>query len=122
MEADLRDSIIRRVFSANCGSAVIYVAHELSSRRTLKIEYKIPAISDSRIFTTIGIPKSGLRSALWAIAHRAATSARDHAYQSTGQRQADMNRLLQGKLIDENPRSDAQATEDSAAAVVDPKP
>lgn len=122
MDEDLRDRIIQRVFSANCGPAVIYIAHELSARRTLKIEYKIPAVSDARIFTTVGIPKSGLRSALWAIAHRAATSARDHAYLATGQRQADMNRLLQGKLIDEHPRSDAKTAEVSAAATVNPEP
>ena len=123
MEDDIRDIIIVKVFKANCGPLVAYVAHDVSDKRTLKIEYKIPRVSDSRIFSTYGIPtRNGLKSTLWAVAHQAATSAKDHAYSASGQRRADFQQLLKGKLIDEHPRGDAQATEVSPAAAVDPEP
>ncbi len=123
MDNALRDSIIQRIFKANCGPLVDYVAHEISTARTIRIEYKIPRVSDSRIFSTYGIPtKNGLMSTMWAVSRRAATSAKDHAYRATGQRHDDLQRLLQGKLIDEHPRSDAQAPEVGPAAAVDPEP
>lgn len=122
MEDVLRDRIIQRAFTSHCGPDVVYVGQMIGRNRELSIRYKIPALSEERAFFVRGMPKNGLSDALWSVATRAGTAARRHAYHATGQARRDMKRLLQGKLIDEHPRSDAQTGEVGPAVAVDPEP
>lgn len=122
MEDDLRDRIIRRAFTSHCGPDVVYVGQTIGRNRELSIRYKIPELGEERTFFVRGVPKNGLSDALWSVATRAGTAARRHAYSATGQARRDMKQLLQGKLIDEHSRSDAQAAEVGPATAVDPEP
>lgn len=122
MDDAQRDRIIQRAFISHCGPDVVYVEQTIGRNRELSIRYRIPSLDEERSFVVRGMPKNGLSDALWSVATRAGTSARRHAYHATGEARRDMKQLLQGKLIDEHPRSNAQAAEVSPAVAVDPEP
>lgn len=96
---------MEKIFKDHCGPDVKYLSHERIFRE-IKIQYAIPSIDPERIFTIRVTPGNGLQTSIYRAMLRAADSARNHAYHATGKLAADTKQLLQGKLVDEHPRSE----------------
>lgn len=76
---------------------MLYSSHVKDSR-TLTVVYTIPALGEER-YRVVAHLRNGLAIVLMRAVRQAAHSASDHAYRATGHRDADMKRLLQGKLV-----------------------
>jgi len=112
---------VQILFKDHCGDDVQFISCERVFRE-LKISYRIPKFDAERVFLIRVTPGNGLHHSIRNAVLRAADSARNHAYRASGRMQDDLKNLLQGKLVDEHPRSDAQAAEVGATVAVDPKP
>lgn len=84
-------------FKRFCGPSVLF-DHHIKDGRTLTICYSIPAIGDER-YRVVAHLRNGLDSVLRMTVKQLGGSAFNHAYRVTGHRDADMQRLLQGKLV-----------------------
>lgn len=87
---------VKTEFERHCGAAVKYLSHDIKHHQ-LTIGYEIPSIERKRYIH--GHLSNGLDTTLRDAAHRIAKSAFDDAYVLTGQRDAEMGQLLQGKTV-----------------------
>lgn len=90
---------IKTEFTDFCGPSVLYKSH-VKEGRTLRIFYSIPAVDqdqDRRV--VVSHLRNGLETILRRTVRAMADSARNHAYHRTGHRDADMQRLLSGRVI-----------------------
>lgn len=87
---------VEQEFKRYCGPSVLF-QHHIKDGRTLTICYTIPALGDDphRVVANL---RNGLESVLRITVKQMAGSAFNHAYRATGHREADMQRLLQGRL------------------------
>lgn len=88
---------IKSEFTQFCGPSVLYKSHERRDR-TLRIVYTIPALSEDER-KVHGHLRNGLETVLRRAVRQLADSARQDAYHRTGHRDADMQRLLSGRII-----------------------
>src|SRR5882757_8936190 len=84
-------------FSRYCGPSVKFEVCQRDGR-TITIEYSIPAISTERR-RVIAHLRNGLEIVLRRVVRQMAASASADAYRATGNRDADMAKLLRGKVL-----------------------
>lgn len=88
---------VKATFELWAGDDVRYVGHERTGR-SIEITYRIPKVDGERKFHVDVLITSGVPSAVHAAIKRCAGAAQTDAYRRTGQRDADMANLMQGKL------------------------
>lgn len=96
--------VIGRLFKEHCGPDVNFISSERIFRE-LKISYNVPRYDPELVFFIRVTPGNGLHASIRSAVLRAADAALGHAYRITGQRAADLKQLLEGRLVDEHPRS-----------------
>lgn len=85
-------------FKAHCGPSVLFVEWRKDGRAIL-FKYTIPGLDPGHVYKIYGYVRNGLDLSLRREVIRCANAARTHAYRRTGHRTADIQRLLQGKLL-----------------------
>ena len=98
--------VIERLFKDHCGPDVTFLSGERVFRE-LKISYKVPRYDAGRTFYIRVTPGSAMHGAVRRAVLRAAEAALGHAYRITGQRAADMKRLMEGKLVNDKQNQQA---------------
>lgn len=88
---------IKEEFKRFCGPSVLF-DHHIKDGRNLTICYSIPAIDGTK-YRVVAHLRNGLDTVLRATIKQLAGSAFNHAYRITGHRDADMQRLLQGRTV-----------------------
>ena len=100
---------VEATFTLYCGPDAYYVSHEQIGRKLI-IEYKVRG--DDGVRAAWRLLKSGTPAAMnWAI-RSVAEDVRLRSYRMSGKMEADLKQLLEGRLTDEHPRSDAKAAEE----------
>jgi hypothetical protein len=88
---------IKAEFTAYCGPSARFEA-ERREGRMIWIEYSIPALGPEKRKVVAHL-RNGLERVLLTAVRQLAASAAADAYRRTGQRDGDMAKLLQGKVL-----------------------
>lgn len=111
---------IQILFQDYAGPDVKFVAWRRDFR-DITIKYTIPRVDPAVVHKIRCKPANGLHPSIRRAIMRAAERARVKAYMATGDMRRDFDKLSQGKLADEHPRSDPQAAPLGAAAALPPE-